>query len=239
MYKLDLFSRQTEFPSRGTDPVPSSPEDTLENFFSVDLTWSLSLSHGHGFFHVKFWLPGGTSVNTNYHCKTLFWSTKSSPHMAVHQHSGPSAQLSISTAVHQHSDGEVKLRNRAASGTKSQVLAQPFLLFIFTEADSKRTLLCEAEYWKGIQLLHNSTGWWSHTPLISAPGRQEQADLSVWGLLGLPSEFSARQSCIVRSHLQKGGKPKVYIIQSQLFFFRSQNDSTVFCIKTNRSTKER
>lgn len=114
MYKLDLFSRQTEFPSRGTDPVPSSPEDTLENCFSVDLTWSLSFSHGHGFFHVKFWLPGGTSVNTNYHCKTLFWSTKLSPHMAVHQHSGPPARRftqhggtwawrSTSTAVHQHS----------------------------------------------------------------------------------------------------------------------------------------
>lgn len=99
MYKLDLFSRQTEFPSRGTDPVPSSPEDTLENCFSVDLTWSLSFSHGHGFFHVKFWLPGGTSVNTNYHCKTLFWSTKSSPHMAVHQHSSPPARRSTSTVM--------------------------------------------------------------------------------------------------------------------------------------------
>lgn len=57
--------------------------------------------------------------------------------------------------------------------------------------------------------------------------------------LGLPSEFSARQSYIVRPHLKKGGKPKVYIIQSQLFFFRSQNDFTGFCIKMYRSTKEK
>lgn len=54
-----------------------------------------------------------------------------------HQHGDPSlARWSIiSRAVHQHGNGGLKLRNTGALGTKSHVLTQLFLLFVFTEAD--------------------------------------------------------------------------------------------------------